>query len=235
MGVEIGDVKEAAQTRLDVLTAEQEASVRRTLTLHRAAAAGEPPPSTPDSPSIAPVTTPQLQQAAPQPAERPQPAETLEERREAAVARRREMRQPPGSQPATVSPPDTARSMPVGQQSVLGNDFATNRTLSMEMPSFDKGAKAGPMTPPPAQSDLRQTALEPPPEPRRTRSKPPPLKDSPAESRKPPPEQKAKGTTPAKRSKPRQAPPLAKPPKKAAAGKSRDTMPAAMRRMLRGL
>ena len=234
LGVDIGDVKDAAQTRLDVLTAEQEASVRRTLTMHRAEASGEPPPSTPDSPSIAPVTTPQLQQAAPQPAERPQPAETLEERREAAVARRREMRQPLGSQPATVSPPDTAPSMPVGQQSVLGNDFATNRTLSMEMPSFDKGARKGPMTPPPAQSDPRQTALEPPPEPRRTRSTPRPLRDAPAESRKPPAEQRARGTKPTKRTKPRQAPPLAKPPKKAA-GKSRDTMPAAMRRMLRGL
>ena len=235
LGVEIGDVKEAAQTRLDVLTAEQEASVRRTLTLHRAAAAGEPPPSTPDSPSIAPVTTPQLQQAAPQPAERPQPAETLEERREAAVARRREMRQPLASQPSEPQPtPAAAPVLPVGQQSVLGNDFATNRTLSMEMPSFDKGAKAGPMAPPPAQSDPRQTALEPPKEPRRTRPRPPPLKDSPAEATKPPAEQKAKGTKPTKRSKPRQAPPLAKPPKKAA-GKSRDTMPAAMRRMLRGL
>ena len=114
---------------------------------------------------------------------------------------------------------------------MLGDGFATNRTLSMEMPSFDKGAKAGPMARPPAQSDPRQTALEPPPEPRRTRSTPRPLKDSPAESRKPPAEQKAK---PTKRTKPRQAPPLAKPPKKAA-GKSRDTMPAAMRRMLRGL
>ena len=216
LGVDIGDVKDAAQTRLDVLTAEQEASVRRTLTLHRAEAAGE---STP-----------------PQPAERPQPAETLEERREAAVARRREMRQPLSAQPLEPKPiPPEAPAMPVGQQSVLGNDFATNRTLSMEMPSFDKGAKAGPMARPPAQSDPRQTALEPPPEPRRTRPKPPSLKDSPAESRKPPAEQKAQGTTPAKRSKPRQAPPLAKPPKKAAAGKSRDTMPAAMRRMLRGL
>ena len=215
LGVDIGDVKEAAQTRLDVLTAEQEASVRRTLTLHRAEAAGE---STP-----------------PQPAERPQPAETVEERREAAVARRREMRQPLAAQPSEPKPiPQEAPALPAGQQSVLGNDFATNRTLSMEMPSFDKGAKAGPMTPPPAQTDPRQTALEPPPEPRRTRPKPPSLKDSPAESRKPPAEQKAQGTKPTKRSKPRQAPPLAKPPKKAA-GKSRDTMPAAMRRMLRGL
>ena len=235
LGVEIGDVKEAAQTRLDVLTAEQEASVRRTLTLHRAAAAGEPPPSTPDSPSIAPITTPQLQQAAPQPAERPQPAETLEERREAAVARRREMRQPLAAQPSEPkSIPPEAPALPVGQQSVLGNDFATNRTLSMEMPSFDKGAKAGPMTSPPAQPDPRQTALEPPAEPRQTRPRPQPLRVSPAEPTKPPAEQKAQGTKPTKRSKPRQSPPLAKPPKKAA-GRSRDTMPAAMRRMLRGL
>ena len=367
LGVEIGDVKEAAQTRLDVLTAEQEASVRRTLTLHRAEASGEPPP---------------------QPAERPQPAETLEERREAAVARRREMRQPLSAstptQPQAIAA--EAPALPVGQQSVLGDGFATNRTLSMEMPSFDKGAKAGPMATPPAPSDPRQTALEPPPDlqprapastsalsapgqpeptattgpitvswqspnkvrpvlelvqpedfedrlskarrelreatknrdrasskrrdlppgssrarvttananwtsaaerlldaeyrlaayeavaghklsgpsenqnstgapstavsetppqpvqaeailnppPRRTRPRPQPLRDAPAESRKPPAEEKAKGTATTKRSKPRQAPPLAKPPKKAA-GKSRDTMPAAMRRMLRGL
>ena len=229
LGVEIGDVKEAAQTRLDVLTSEQEASVRRTLTLHRAEASGEPPPSTPDSPSITPVTTPQVRQTS-------APEDGALERREAAVARRREMRQPLAV-PIPTEPdpiPEEAPAMPAGQQSVLGNDFATNRTLSMEMPSFDKGAKAGPMTPPPAQSDLRQTALEPPKEPRRTRPRPPPLKDSPAEATKPPAEQKAKGTTPAKRSKPRQSPPLAKPPKKTA-GKSRDTMPAAMRRMLRGL
>ena len=213
LGGDIGDVKDAAQTRLDVLTAEQEASVRRTLTLHRAEAEGEPTP--------------------PQPAERPQPGATEEERREAAVARRREMRQslaaPTPTEPEPI--PEEAPAMPAGQQSVLGNDFATNRTLSMEMPSFDKGAKAGPMTPPPAQSDPRQTALEPPEEPRRTRSTPQPLRDSLAESRKPPAEQKAK---PTKRAKPRQAPPLSKPPKKASA-KSRDTMPAAMRRMLRGL
>ena len=377
LGVEIGDVKEAAQTRLDVLTSEQEASVRRTLTLHRAAAAGEPPPSTPDSPSIAPVTTPQVRQAA-------APEDGALERREAALARRREMRQPlaasTSTQPQAI--PAEAPALPVGQQSVLGNDFATNRTLSMEMPSFDKGAKAGPMIPPPAQSDPRQTALEPPPvpqprapasalaaaagqpeptaaagpitvswqspnkarpvrevvrpedfedrlskarrelreatknrdrassrrrdlppgssrarvitananwtsaaerlldaeyrlaayeavaghklsgpsetqnstcapptavsetppqpvqaeailnpSPRRTRPRPQPLRDSPAEPKKPPAEQKAQGT---RRTKPRQAPPLAKQPKKAA-GKSRDTMPAAMRRMLRGL
>ena len=227
LGVDIGDVKEAAQTRLDVLTSEQEASVRRTLTLHRAEAAGEPPPSTPDSPSIAPITTPQVQQAAPE--------DGALERREAAVARRREMRQPLAARLSEPRPiPGEPPAILAGQQSVLGDDFATNRTLSMEMPSFDKGAKVGPMAPPPAQSDPRQTALEPPPEPRRTRPKPPSLKDSPAESRKPPAEQKAQGTKPTKRSKPRQAPPLAKPPKKAA-GKSRDTMPAAMRRMLRGL
>ena len=307
------------------------------------------------------------------PEESPPP---LKERREAAVARRREMRQPLASQPSEPRPiPAEAPALPVGQQSVLGNGFATNRTLSMEMPSFDKGAKAGPMIPQPAQSDPRQTALEPPPvpqprapasalaaaagqpeptaaagpvtvswqspnkvrpvrevvrpedfedrlskarrelreatknrdrassrrrdlppgssrarvttananwtsaaerlldaeyrlaayeavaghrlsgpsetqnsacapptavsetppeEPRRTRPRPPPLRDAPAESRKPPAEQKARGTTPTKLPKPRQSPPLVKPPKKAA-GKSRDTMPAAMRRMLRGL
>ena len=142
LGVEIGDVKEAAQTRLDVLTAEQEASVRRTLTLHRAEAAGEPPPSTTDSPSIAPVTTPQVQQAA-------APEAAALERREAALARRREMRQPLAAQPLEPRTiPAEAPALPVGQQSVLGNGFATNRTLSMEMPSFDKGAKAGPMGPP---------------------------------------------------------------------------------------
>ena len=317
------------------------------------------------------------------PEESPPP---LKERREAAVARRREMRQPLSAPTATEPKPIPAEApaLPVGQQSVLGNDFATNRTLSMEMPSFDKGARAGPMAPPPAQSDPRQTALEPPaepqprapasalaavgqpeptaatspvtvswqspnkarpvreivrpedfedrlskarrelreatknrdrassrrrdlppgssrarvttananwtsaaerlldaedrlaayeavaghrlsgpsetqnstcapstavsetppqpvqaeailnPSPRRTRPRPQPLQDSLAESRKPPAEQKAQGTKPTKRTKPRQAPPLAKPPKKAA-GRSRDTMPAAMRRMLRGL
>ena len=55
LGIDIEAVRQAARTRLDVLTAEQEESVRRTLTLHRAAATGEPVeppadhPSTPDA------------------------------------------------------------------------------------------------------------------------------------------------------------------------------------------
>ena len=41
LGIDIEAVKQAAETKLDLLTAEQEASVRRTLTLHRAEVTGE--------------------------------------------------------------------------------------------------------------------------------------------------------------------------------------------------
>ena len=45
------------------------------------------------------------------------------------------------------------------QQSTLGDEFATNGQLGMEMPSYDKGAKAKPLAPVPKRVDPRQAAM----------------------------------------------------------------------------
>ena len=45
------------------------------------------------------------------------------------------------------------------QQATLGNEFATNDQLGMEMPSYDKGAKAAPLAPVPKRVDPRQAAI----------------------------------------------------------------------------
>ena len=50
LGIDIESVKQAAETKLDLLTAEQEASVRRTLTLHRAEVTGEAVELAPEAP-----------------------------------------------------------------------------------------------------------------------------------------------------------------------------------------
>ena len=69
----------------------------------------------------------------------------------------------PAASSASAGPEDgpPKPAVPAGEQVNLGNEFATNAQTDMVMPSFDKGARAGPLTAPPPRPERGQVHFPP--------------------------------------------------------------------------